>query len=86
MIIKIFAKQHVPGGKNDQCYTALLVDEGRKWIKVIWPDAAGIRIRKVSTDSRYTAIEYPEAKAKKHLRRMGKLFGITKSARRALRA
>ena len=85
-VIKIFAKQSVVGGKNDQCYTALIVGEGRKWMKVIWPNAAGIRIQKVSVDSRYTALDYPVARAKKHLRRMGKLFGITKSARKALRA
>lgn len=85
MIIKIFAQQKVEGGKNDQWVTAFIVAEGRKWMRVIWPDASGIRIRRVSNGSKFFPIDYSDAKAKRHLRRMGKTFGITKSARKALR-
>lgn len=65
--------------------TGLVVSQGPRWIHIIWPDSAGIRIRKISVDSRITEIDYPIKRAKQTLRRCGKNFGITKSAKIALR-
>lgn len=67
--------------------TGLLVTEGPKYVSVIWPDSAGIKIRKLpkSRNLRITEMpDYPVRKAKVHLRRCGRNFGITKTAKRAL--
>lgn len=72
---------------EDEGYrTGLVVSVGHKYIGVIYPDSSGMRIRKVKLDSRYTVLDYPTNKAKKKLRECGKNFGITKTAKVALRA
>jgi hypothetical protein len=52
---------------------------------VIYPDSGGIRIRKIKKDARYTVIDYPTNRAKRKLKVCGKNFGITKTAKKALR-
>ena len=73
---------------EDEGYrTGLVVSVGPKYMQVIWPDSSGMKIRKIDVRiARYTVIDYPVAKCKRILRRCGKSFGITKSARRALQA
>lgn len=68
--------------------TSLVVGVGPKFVAVIWADSSGIKIRKLPNDRtlKYKELDYPANRAKVMLRRMGKNFGITKSARRALRA
>ena len=70
---------------EDEGYkTGLVVGVGHKFMRVIYPDSSGIKIRKIALDSKYNVIDYPTNKAKKHLRKCGKNFGITKSAKKAL--
>ena len=73
---------------EDEGYrTALVVSVGPKYISVVYPDSSGMRIRKVKKlTAKYWVIDYPAKKAKAKLRKCGKLFGITKSAKIALRA
>lgn len=72
---------------EDEGYrTGLVVSVGHKYIGVIYPDSSGMRIRKIKLDSKYSVIDYPTNKAKKMLRSCGQKFGITKSAKVALRA
>ena len=73
---------------EDEGYrSGLVVAVGPKYLQVIWPDSSGMKIHKVPVrTARYEVIEYPVAKCKRILRRCGKAFGITKSARRALTA
>lgn len=66
--------------------TGLVVSQGPKWLGVIWPDSSGMRIRKIPVDGRFEAIDYNVNKAKRKLRECGRNFGITKSAKLALRA
>jgi hypothetical protein len=71
---------------EDEGYkTALVVGVGPKFIRVIYPDSAGIKIRKLKTDSNYVVIDYPTNRAKRKLKACGKSFGITKSAKQALK-
>ena len=68
--------------------TALVVTVGPKFVSLIWPDSAGMKIRKLPNDRRlrYDVLEdYPVRKAKRAMRAMCKRFGVTKSARLALR-
>ncbi len=70
---------------EDEGYkTGLVVGVGHKFMRVIYPDSSGIKIRKIALDSKYNVIDYPTNKAKKNLRKCGKNFGITKSAKKAL--
>lgn len=88
-VIKIRTEKTLPaGGIESSVRTALLVAEGRKWMQVIWPDSAGITINRIPVeDYFYTELGgYSIAKVKRALRRMGRNFGITKAARKALRA
>jgi len=73
---------------EDEGYrTGILAVTGRKFLGVIWPDAGGIKINRVPIDgAKYTEIDYNLEKAKKALRKCGRNFGITKEAKRALRA
>lgn len=80
--------------------TGILITEGRKYASIIWPDASGIRVnripwieqgkhRQIKLTLREVELKgkpYPIARAKKSLRAMGRRVGITKQARRALRA
>lgn len=67
--------------------TGLVVSEGPKFFGVIWPDSAGMKIRKIRKDAKMNVISgYSLPKAKRRLRKCGKLFGITKSAKKALKA
>ncbi len=71
---------------DDGYRTGLVVTVGPKWVSMIWPDAAGIRIRKMERSSKFEVlVGYNLNRAKRHLRRCGRNFGITKSAKRALR-
>lgn len=74
---------------EDEGYrSGILVAEGPKWIQVIWPDSSGVKITRLANDRHLKITEmpdYPINRAKKILRRCGKAFGITKSARKALR-
>lgn len=63
----------------------LVVTEGPIWLGVIWPDSDGMSIVKVAVANKHRVIEYNLAKAKRMLRGCGKRFGITKSAKRALK-
>lgn len=67
--------------------TGLVVADGHKYWGVIWPQAKGMKINKVEKQTaRFTIVEgYPLKKAKAKLRKCGKKFGITKSAKKALR-
>jgi hypothetical protein len=72
---------------EDEGYkTAIVAVVGRKYIGVIYPDSAGIRIRKITHDAKYVVTDYPAKKAKRLLRACGKKFGITKGAKKALAA
>ncbi len=81
-------KQKVVTIHEDEGYrTGIIVSTGPKYCGVIWPDSSGITINKVPmTDLNFNEIDYSLDKAKKLLRACGKKFGITKAARRALRA
>ncbi len=71
---------------EDEGYkTGLVVGVGHKFLRVIYPDSSGIKIRKIALDSKYNVIDYPTNRAKRKLRECGKNFGITKSAKVALR-
>lgn len=68
---------------------AIVVLVARKYTHFIWAEDSrpGVQIRKVlHPEIRAEVITYSLAKAKKSFRRMGRSFGITKSAKRALRA
>ena len=71
--------------EDDGYKTALVVTVGHKYIGVIYPDCKGIRIRKIKKDASYTVIDYPTNRAKRKLKVCGKNFGITKTAKKALR-
>ena len=73
---------------EDEGYrTALVVAVGPKFTQLIWADSSGMKINKLPTTTlKFTTMDYPLAKAKKAMRLMGKRFGITKSAKRALRS
>lgn len=74
---------------DDGYRCALVVTVGPKFTGMIWIDdrSPGVRINKI-LNSQVTSkpLEYPLAKAKKLFRSCGKKLGITKAARRALRA
>ncbi len=76
-------KTHDPDQVNR---VGLVVTEGPVWLGVIWPDSSGMGIVKIPVAQNHLVIEYNLAKAKRMLRACGKRFGITKSAKRALRA
>ncbi len=85
--MKVITLKSLPEGAR----TGLLIGEGPKWIRVIWPDAAGIRIHRVAkdrslkfTETEYRGRPYPVTRAKSKLRQMGRRVGISKTARRAL--
>lgn len=86
-IIIIRTEKSLPDGGTDSAIrTGLIVSEGPKFRGVIWPDSAGITINKVPIEYKFEVLDYPLAKAKRALRRMGKTFGITKAAREALQS
>jgi hypothetical protein len=66
---------------------ALVITEGRKFITMIWMDAAGIRLHKVpNSEARYMEPSpIQPTKFKRALLSAGRAFGITKGARAALR-
>ena len=71
---------------DDGIRTGLVTAVGPKFISVVWPDSSGIRIRKIGRDARYRVLDgYNLNKAKRHLRRCGRNFGITKAAKTALK-
>lgn len=75
---------------DDGVRSAFIVAVGPKFTSMIWIDDRnpGVRINKIlNTEIRATAMPgYPIAKAKKLFRKSGRSLGITKSAKRALRA
>lgn len=80
--------------------TGLLVTEGPKYASFIWADASGVRVTRLpwverlkygivkltTRDVDFKGKPYPVARAKRFLRGAGKRYGITKEARRLLRA
>lgn len=76
--------------------TAIVLGEGPKYVRMIWADdrRPGVRVNKVPKDRMrrdtkplmYKGKPYPLARAKRHFRNMGRALGITKSARKELRA
>lgn len=75
---------HEPEGVR----TGLVVADGPRYLSVIWPDAAGMKIRKLKKDRALRVHEledYPPARARKLMRGMCKRFGYSKAARKALR-
>ena len=71
--------------------TALVVNEGRKFVTVI-PADFPVRIRKIPlvetknfVDVEYKGKPYPLKRAVRILKRMGKTGGITKAANKALK-
>ncbi len=73
---------------------AMIVKVGQKYTSLVWTDdrKPGVRINKVphehlrnSPPLLYKGKPYPLARAKKLFRKMGRTFGITKSAKIALR-
>jgi hypothetical protein len=75
---------------DDGVRSAFIVAVGPKFTSMIWIDDRnpGVRINKL-LNTEIRAIElagYPIAKAKKLFRKSGRSLGITKSAKRALRA
>ena len=72
---------------DERIRTGILVKTGRKYLRVIWPDCKGLRVNLVPINgAKYTTIEYNIDKAKKALRKCGHTFGITRAAKKALRA
>ena len=70
-------------------HVAVLVTTGRRWAHVITMWDKGIKVRKVNkAERRYMRPmpDYPIKRAARMLLDAGARFGITKAARRALRA
>ena len=70
--------------------SGLLVTVGRKYLSIIFPDSAGIRIKRMPLSTQYRELQYrdkpyPVGRAKRLIKAMGKSFGITKSAKRILK-
>ena len=68
---------------------AIVVLVAKKYTHLVWAEDTrpGVQIHKIPhAEIRAQVIVYPLAKAKKSFRRMGRTFGITKSAKIALRA
>lgn len=77
---------------NEGVRSALLVNEGHKFVSLI-PVDFPVRIRKVPlvetrhmSECEYKGKPYPVKRAVKVLKRMGKAYGITKAASKALGA
>lgn len=72
---------------TDGQFIALVVNEGRKWMHVILMDSAGIRVSRVKlTEAKWMEpIDYPVKKAARKFLAAGRAFGITGSARKALK-
>ena len=77
---------------SDNCATAIVLGSGPKWTKIIQVEASGLRIRKIQnsetknfTDLLYKGKPYPLKRAVRRYLKSGKLFGITKPARQALK-
>lgn len=71
--------------------SALVVERGRKWMKIIPMESHAVRIKKVPlSDERqmkpltFKGRPYPIPRAVKHFKRHGRTFGITKTAKQAL--
>lgn len=74
---------------DDGVRSAFIVAVGPTFTRMIWIDDRnpGVRIHKIrNNEIRSTLMDYPLARAKKLLRKTGRSLGITKSAKRALRA
>lgn len=70
----------------------VIVARGRSFLHCIFVDAAGLTLTKLPVYAErnmvpleYKGTPYPPRRAAKHLRAMGRKFGITKSAKLALR-
>ena len=69
-------------------YTVLLVKTGRKFLHVIFMDSAGIKLTKVKVkehDYMWELDTYPLKAAIKRFKIAGRNFGITHSAKQALK-
>ena len=71
--------------------SALVLERGRKWIKIIPIESHAVRIRKVPlteekfmSPATFKGQPYPLPRAVKIFKRHGRTFGITKTAKKAL--
>jgi hypothetical protein len=80
---------------DDGVRSAIVIKTGPTYAHVIWADdrSPGVRVNKVpkawlryATPLLYKDKPYPLARAKRLFRKMGKSLGITKSAKKELRA
>jgi hypothetical protein len=73
--------------------TAILLGRGRKYLRIIPIDSAGIKLvpgvlfseERHMVQALYKGAPYPVKRAARRLLKFGKTFGITKSARTALK-
>ena len=77
---------------DDGVRSAIIVNEGRKFISLIPIESGKVRIRKILlsegrhlTPIKYKGKPYPLSRAIRIFKRHAKSFGITDSAKRALR-
>jgi hypothetical protein len=81
------ANQIIRLHQDEGVRTALVVKVTPQYVRLIWPDSAGMKIRKLRNDRylRYDVLEYSVRECKRRMRKMCKAFGSTKTARAALR-
>lgn len=75
--------------EDEGCRVAIVVAVAQKYTHLVWVSDSkpGVKIHKIPHgEIRARVVDYSLAKAKKSFRRMGRTFGITKSAKLALRA
>jgi hypothetical protein len=72
--------------------TAILLGRGRKYLRLIPIDSAGIKLTNVSFDeerhmvpAEFKGKPYPVKRAARSILKFGKTFGITKTAKAALK-
>ena len=72
--------------------STLIVERGRKWMKIIPMESHVVRVRKVKLDQErymrpltYKGKPYPVRRAVRHFKNHAKTFGVTKTAARVLK-
>ena len=86
MQVMRFKAQDDAGGRAGT-YTVLLGTIGRKYIRVMFMDSAGIRLQRMGIKELdyMTELDYPLKRAVIKFRKAGRKFGITTTAARALK-
>jgi hypothetical protein len=87
MQLMTFKAQDDKGGRAGT-YTVLLAKVGRKYIHVIFMDSGGIRLQRMNIrelDYMTELVDYPIKRAVNKFKRAGRKFGITRSAKIALK-